>query len=210
MAPDPAAEKDQGMKILIAEDNRVSRLLIQKALSSRGHEVIVTGDGEQAWEHLTHEQPPRLVILDWMMPKLDGIQLCRRIRHEHDGSYTYVIILTARDEKEDVIAGLDAGADDYLTKPFEPNELLARVRSGQRILALENALATKVAELQQANAHVKTLQGLLPICMYCKSIRDDSDTWQRLESYISDKSDVMFSHSMCDTCLQKHHPGVRD
>lgn len=198
------------MKILIAEDNKVSRLLIEKTLGARGYELIVAADGEEAGEHLSSATPPRLAVLDWMMPKVDGIELCRRLRQQKESSYTYVIILTARGEKEDVIEGLDAGADDYLTKPFEPKELLARVRAGQRILDLENALATKVRELQQANAHVRTLQGLLPICMYCKSIRDDSDTWQRLESYISDHSGVMFSHSMCDDCLEKHHPDLGD
>ena len=198
------------MKILIAEDNRVSQMLIESSLRARGHELVVAGDGDEAWAQLSAEDPPRLAVLDWMMPGMDGIEVCRRIREASGSAYTYVIMLTARDEKDDIVEGLEAGADDYLTKPFEPKELIARVRSGERILALENALANKIAEVQQANAHVKTLQGLLPICMYCKSIRDDSDTWQRLESYISDNSEVMFSHSMCEPCLEKYHPEIKD
>jgi sigma-B regulation protein RsbU (phosphoserine phosphatase) len=181
------------MKVLIAEDDRVSRRLLQATLGRLGYEVQT-------------ENAPRLAILDWMMPEMDGVDVCRQIREREAGPYVYVILLTARGQKKDVVTGLEAGADDYLIKPFDPQELRSRITVGERILNLETALETKVTELEQALAHVKQLQGLLPICMYCKEIRDDGDTWHRLESYIEEHSDAMFTHSLCADCLRKHYP----
>jgi CheY-like chemotaxis protein len=114
--------------------------------------------------------------------------------------------LTARGRLTDVIAGLDSGADDYVTKPFDWKELETRLRTGERILGLQAALADKVAELESALAEVRTLQGLLPICMHCKSIRDDSNTWRRLETYIERHSNARFTHSLCRKCLATHYP----
>jgi CheY-like chemotaxis protein len=148
-------------------------------------------------------------VLDWMMPEMDGVEVCRRVRQLADSSYRYLVILTAKGQKEDIVAGLEAGADDYLTKPFNPQELHSRLRTGERILNLEADLAGKVQELQDALDHVKTLQGLLPICMHCKKIRDEGDVWHKIESYISDHSGAMFTHSLCDECLAKHYPSKK-
>jgi CheY-like chemotaxis protein len=194
------------MKVLIAEDDRVSRTLLQATLSRLGHEVVTTENGAQAWEILQAGGGPRLAILDWMMPKLDGVEVCRKIREHDDLPYVYVILLTAKGQKKDVVAGLEAGADDYLVKPFDPQELSSRISVGERILNLEAALEGKVRELKEALSHVKQLQGLLPICMHCKKIRDDRDTWHRVESYIEEHSGAMFTHSLCEECLTKHYP----
>ncbi|ANM32267.1 hypothetical protein ABI59_14730 [Acidobacteria bacterium Mor1] len=199
------------MRIVIADDSGVPRLLLEKVLDRMGHEVVVTEDGEAAWNAIV-DHAPHIAILDWMMPGVDGIEICRRLREEQSlfGHYIYVIMLTSREAKDDVVLGLESGADDYMVKPCDTKELAARIHTGQRIIELQNQLAGKIGELQEALDHVKKLQGLLPICMHCKSIRDDSDTWHKLESYISNHSDVMFSHSLCGECLQEHYPEQSD
>ena len=194
------------MRILIAEDDPISRKVLGATLQKSGYEVVETCDGEQALAGLQQPDAPRLAVLDWMMPGIDGAEVCRRLRADRSASYTYVLLLTARGEKDDIVGGFDAGADDYLTKPFDPHELRSRLAVGRRILDLEGALHAKVAELQDAIAHVKTLQGLLPICMHCKRIRDDGATWHRLETYISKHSEANFTHSLCQSCLHEHYP----
>jgi CheY-like chemotaxis protein len=194
------------MKVLIAEDDKVSRRLLEATLGRLGYEVVITEHGGQAWQALQATGGPRLAILDWMMPELDGPAICRKVRERTDVPYTYIILLTARGQKKDVVAGLEAGADDYLVKPFDPQELRSRITVGVRILELEAALEGKVRELKEALSHVKQLQGLLPICMHCKKIRDDRDTWHRVESYIEEHSDAMFTHSLCEDCLAEHYP----
>ncbi|MFH1731762.1 MAG: response regulator [Planctomycetota bacterium] len=194
------------MKVLIAEDDQVSRRLLQATLGRLGYEVITTENGAQAWDALQKPDAPRLAILDWMMPELDGVDVCRYVRGREDVPYVYIILLTARGQKKDVVTGLEAGADDYLIKPFDPQELRSRITVGERILKLEAALEAKVLELKEALTHVKQLQGLLPICMHCKKIRDDGDTWHRMENYIQEHSGAMFTHSLCEECLDKHYP----
>ena len=194
------------MRILLAEDEPLSRHLVTRLLEGWGYQVAVASDGDEALTALACVNGPRLAILDWMMPGMDGTDVCKQLRTEASTEYTYVILLTAKKQKEDVVAGLDAGADDYITKPFDEEELHSRVRAGERIIQLKGALANKLVELQDALDHVHQLQGLLPICMHCKKIRDDSNTWHRLETYIEDKSDALFSHALCDECLAEHYP----
>jgi DNA-binding response OmpR family regulator len=194
------------MRLLIADDDAVSRGLLRASLNRAGHVVIEASDGREAWRILEGEEGPRLAILDWMMPELDGLEICRRLRRECTSGYTYVILLTSRGYRKDIIAGLEAGADDYLVKPCHPQELRFRVHAGERVLSLEQTLATRLQELEDALAHVKRLQGLLPICMYCKRIRDEADVWHRLESYLEEHSEALFSHSLCRECWKKHFP----
>jgi DNA-binding response OmpR family regulator len=195
------------VRVLIAEDDPISRRILLVTLQRAGHEVVETEDGDQAWELLSRDDAPRMAILDWMMPGKDGIDVCRLARRERQAGRLFVILLTAKGHKDDVVEGLDAGADDYVTKPFDREELLSRVRAGQRTIELECALEEKVRQLEDALVHVKTLQGLLPICMHCKKIRDDSETWHRLEEYIEDRSHAVFTHSLCEDCLAEHYPG---
>jgi len=130
------------MKILIAEDDSMGNILLKRYLVKWGFEVVTVFDGVGAWEILQGDDAPRIAILDWMMPGLDGLEVCRRVRSLEDKSdrYTYIMILTARDKKEDVVQGMEAGADDYLIKPFHKEELRARINAGQRITELHDAL----------------------------------------------------------------------
>jgi DNA-binding response OmpR family regulator len=190
------------LDILIAEDDPVSRRVLEGALARWGYRVAVTEDGEAAWEALRGGGGPPLAILDWMMPGADGPTVCRRLREHPKARSTYVILLTARGGKEDLVAGLEAGADDYIAKPFDRDELRARVRVGARVLGLQRSLADRVAELEDALAKVKQLQGLLPICSYCKRIRDDGNYWRRVEEYLSAHSGARFTHGICPPCFE--------
>ncbi|MGH7490481.1 MAG: response regulator transcription factor, partial [bacterium] len=133
---------------LIAEDDPIFRRVLQSWLQKWDYRVTVVEDGLDAWNALQAEDTPQMVILDWMMPTLDGVEVCRRIRRHDQGPYRYVLLLTAKDGKRDVVAGLDAGADDYLIKPFDIHELRARVRAGRRILGLQEALIQARKSLQ--------------------------------------------------------------
>ena len=194
------------MRILTAEDDPTSRMLLETMLKKWGYEVVSTCDGNEAWAAMQAEDPPQLAVLDWMMPGLDGVEVCRRIRELDEASRVHVILLTALGDKKDIVTGLEAGASDYLTKPFDQDELRARIDVGRQIVELQSALAKKIDELQEALDHVRTLQGILPICMHCHRIRDDGQSWQRLEEYIGQHSDAAFSHGICPECLEEHYP----
>ena len=130
------------MRILIAEDDVTSRLILENMLTKWGYDVVSATDGNDAWKKLQEEDSPKLVILDWMMPGMEGIEICRKIREtsKKEDQYTYVTLLTAKESKENIVAGMDAGADDYITKPFDMHELRVRVRAGQRIVQLQSEL----------------------------------------------------------------------
>jgi sigma-B regulation protein RsbU (phosphoserine phosphatase) len=190
------------MKILIAEDDPVSRCFLEVTLVKWGYEVIATSDGNEAWEAFQREMPT-IAILDWMMPGIDGAEVCRRARAIETTTPAYLIMLTAKSEKEDVVKGLCAGADDYITKPFNRHELHARIKVGLRMAELQRNVAVRVVELERALSRVKQLQGLLPICSYCKKVRDDQNYWQQVDSYISKHSEVEFSHGICPECYDR-------
>jgi len=190
------------VKVLIAEDDALSRRVLEDTITRSGYDLVVTTDGLQAWEELQQEDAPLLAILDWMMPGMDGLQICRKVRESPAPVPTYLILVTTRERKEDIVAGLEAGANDYITKPFDRAELLARVRVGVRVVELQQNLAGRVRELQEALAHVTQLQGILPICCYCKKVRNDQKYWQKVEDYISEHSEVAFSHGICPECWE--------
>jgi len=198
------------MRILIAEDDITSRALLKHMLAEWGYEVVVTKDGDEAWEALRAEDAPKLAILDRIMPGKDGIELCRKVRQLDVPNPTYIILLTIRSSKKDIVAGLEAGANDYIGKPYDTEELRVRVKVGERVTALQSALAEQVHSLREALAHVKTLQGILPICMHCHKIRNDQQSWERLEKYIAKHSDAEFSHGLCPECLEKHYPDFNE
>jgi phosphoserine phosphatase RsbU/P len=177
------------MRILIADDDRMSATMLSRSLERWGFDVVVAADGRAAWDQIVGDHPPALAILDWMMPAIDGIELCRGVRQASLTAPLYIILLTSRSSRQDLVAGLEAGADDYLTKPFDPDELQARIHVGQRTLALI--------------ANIKRLSGLLPICSYCKRIRSDENYWEQVESYITEHTDVQFSHGICPTCYTR-------
>jgi sigma-B regulation protein RsbU (phosphoserine phosphatase) len=197
------------MSVLIADDDRLTTTMLSHALSNWGFEASVAHDGEAAWAAI-RDGRPQMAIVDWMMPGLEGPALCQRIRRDESTAHVYVILLTARDSPEDLVAGLGAGADDYLVKPYDREELRARLNVGMRIVALQQRLAERVAELEAAISTVKQLQGMIPICSYCKRIRSTSDDWEPLESYISEHSEAQFSHGICPPCLAKAWGEVPD
>jgi DNA-binding response OmpR family regulator len=191
------------MRILTADDDAMLRHGLSVQLQRWGYEPIVCATGEEARAALGGDDPPQVAILDRSMPGVGGIELCAEIRADQKLKSTYVILLTAHDTRDDILHGLDGGADEYLTKPLDWEMLRARLRTGARIANLQRDLAQRVAELQEALANVKRLSGLLPMCAYCKRIRDDGDYWQQLESYLSDHSEAQFSHGICPPCFER-------
>ena len=194
------------MRILIAEDDFTSCVVLTELLKKQGHEVVTATSGTEAWEALRQPDAPSLVILDWIMPGMDGLEVVRRIRALRTDRPPYIIILTIRGEKADIILGLAAGANDYLAKPFDPGELCARVEVGRRMIEVQDVLASKVEELRRAFDHIKTLRGIVPICAKCKNIRDDQGYWKQVEVYVRDHTEAEFSHCICPSCMKKLYP----
>lgn len=191
------------MRILIADDDAVTRQLVQMLLVKWEYDVTAVDNGTDACAVLVDQDGPSLAILDWMMPGLDGPDVCKKVRASNPQRPLYLILLTTLEKKDNIIQGLESGADDYLAKPFDPGELRARVRAGERVVNLESDLRQHVRELEDALAHVKQLQGLLPICSYCKKIRDDQDYWHSVDQYIAKETNVRFSHGICPTCYDE-------
>jgi DNA-binding response OmpR family regulator len=192
------------MRVLVAEDSPVTRRLLESALRKWDFLVTAVADGVQACDVLTSGDPPAIAVLDWMMPGLTGVEVCGKVRALTSATPPYILVLTSKERTEDIVTALGAGADDYVTKPFHLDELKARLEVGRRVVTLQRKLADRIAELEHALAHVTRLQGLLPICMYCKSIRKDQNYWQQVEGYISEHSGASFSHSICPECRKKH------
>lgn len=199
------------MRTLIAEDDPVSRRALEATLARWGYDVEVTSDGNEAWARLQELDTPHLLVLDWMMPGMSGPDVCRRARSLTTGDLFYIILLTAKGRVEDVVGGLDAGADDYVCKPYHNDELRARVRSGQRIIELRMALEERIQDLERALTEVRQLRGLLPICAYCKKIKEGEDYWRSVESYFQQHSDARFSHGICPECYENIvKPGLEE
>ena len=198
------------MRILIAEDDRTSRNMLASVLKKGGYEVIEAANGAEAWDALRQPDAPMLGILDWMMPVMDGIDVVRRLRELETDRPTYIIILTTKGEKDDIVAGLNAGADDYLAKPFHPGELTARVEVGRRLIEMRETLACKIEELREALDQIKTLRGIVPICMNCKKIRDDQGFWNQVEVYVRDHTEANFSHAICPECMNRLYPDYKE
>lgn len=191
------------MRVLIAEDDEASRLVLTANLKQWGYEVQVATNGQEALDQLEQPDPPMLVILDWMMPVLDGVEVCRRVRANPALKSAYLILLTAKSTEENIVQGLEAGANDYVAKPFKRRELQARLRVGLRVIQLQDELVRHVAQLQAALEQVKELQGLLPICSYCKRVRDDHNYWEQIDTYVAEHSKAEFSHGICPDCYEK-------
>lgn len=191
------------MRILMAEDDAISQRVLQTMLTKWDFEPVVVNNGEDAWRVLQQPDAPSLAILDWMMPGRDGVDVCRAVRGLERECPPYLILLTAKGRKEDIVTGLRAGANDFLTKPFDREELHARVQVGVRVVELQAELSRRFHELREAMSRVKVLQGLLPICCYCKKIRDDQNYWQQVEQYVCTHTDVQFSHGVCPDCYDQ-------
>jgi DNA-binding response OmpR family regulator len=194
------------MRILVAEDDAVSLRILSRLLIDQGHDVVAVRDGEAAWAAMQQPDAPRLAILDWMMPGCDGPTLCRRLRALTIEEPLYLLLVTARGSRSDLVEGLGAGADDYIRKPFDPDELRARVAVGERVVRLQTLLAEKLRELRDALAQVDTLHGLLPICAWCHRVRDDAGAWGGLEQYVREHTAAEFSHGICPECAARVAP----
>ena len=192
------------LQVLVADDEPVSRTVVGAMLKKAGYVVSYAPDGQQAWQRLDSPTAPTLALLDWEMPGLQGPEVIERIRTKQSQTPTYVILLTSRDSSADIVRGLRAGADDYVTKPANEDELVARVNVGARVVRLQAALADRVRSLEEALANVKALQTLLPMCAYCKSIRNDQNYWEKVETYFTQHSNVSFTHSYCPHCYDRY------
>ena len=190
------------MKVLVADDDPISSAIMSGRLGSWGLEVVAVPDGALAWAALEREPDISLAILDWMMPVIEGPELCRRIRRDERHAHLYLLLVTARDSREDIVVGLGAGADDYLTKPFDADEFRVRLNAGLRVVTLQRRLAQRVKELEDAAASIGQLHGLLPICSYCKNVRTDQNYWQQVEEYVAERSRLQFSHGICPGCYE--------
>jgi len=178
-----------GVKILTVEDDAVARAVLRRALHKLGHEVVEANDGQEAWTRLEAE-PVRVIVSDWMMPNLSGLELCQKLRARADAEYVYFILITANSaDSANRIAAADAGVDDFLSKPLNIEELWMRLRVAERILKF--------------STQVRQLEELLPICSYCKKIRDDQNYWQQMEGYINERTGSEFSHSVCPDCMTR-------
>lgn len=191
------------MRALIADDDRGTALILQRALEASGVDVVVAADGGEAWALLQQDPSIGLGIFDWMMPGLEGPELCRRIRAHPAHDHMYLLIVTNRDSRADMVDGLESGADDYIVKPVDREELRARVGVARRVLQLQVTLAERARELQAAEHSITRLRKLIPICSYCKKIRGDQDYWEQLEDYLSQQTELEFSHGICPSCYPK-------
>jgi DNA-binding response OmpR family regulator len=190
------------MRILIADDDAVSRRILEDAVAGLGHEVTVVEDGDAAWAQLG-EGVYEVLISDWVMPGVDGPELCRRVRAREDAPYTFAMLVSQRGTHDDIVTGIMAGADDFIAKPFDRAEMRARLHAAERTVRLERSLAERVDELQKALDEVATLRRLLPICVYCKKIRNDQQAWDDIEEYLRLHANADTTHSICPSCYQE-------
>jgi phosphoserine phosphatase RsbU/P len=187
--------------IVVADDDPVGREVVARSLRSSGHHVEVAVDGVDAWR-LIEALEPSLAILDWHMPGLSGLEVMRRAKRARPNAAPYVVLLTANAEVKDRVRGLQEGADDYLTKPCDPAELVARVHVGLRVIGLQRSLAARIQQLEQALTRVHKLEQLLPICAHCKRIQS-GEGWLELEGFLSTSTGVRFSHGACPHCAEQ-------
>jgi sigma-B regulation protein RsbU (phosphoserine phosphatase) len=204
------------IKVLIVEDDPFFQRVLQKRLAAEGYQVHAASDGREGMKAIVAFEPD-LVISDWMMPEVDGLELCQSVKTGLRETAPYFILLTAKGEISNRLLGLETGADDYLVKPCDQGELMARVRAGLRIVLLTQDLRHTLAELHQSNAELQAAraetsrlaQELLPICSFCKKVRDADGEWMNLEDYLSERAQLDVTHGICPGCRIANYPSVR-
>jgi len=178
------------MEILIAEDDLISRNLLKTTLRQFGHTVEAFANGAEAWSAFD-ANPRRVIVSDWLMPEMDGLEFCRSVRNRPSTEYTYFILLTANVQQgnETYMEAMHAGIDDFMPKPLERDLIWMRLRVAERIL--------------RYTKEISNLESMLPICSYCKNVRDDNNYWQQVETYLNNRAGTLFSHSVCPSCFEK-------
>lgn len=188
--------------ILIVDDTPENLTVLTQMLAQQGYRVHPAISGKIALKAALNA-PPDLILLDIVMPDMDGYEVCRQLKNHKKTHDIPILFMSALHETTDKVKAFELGGIDYITKPFQEEEVLARVRTHIALHNLQKRLEEKNAQLQEALDKVKTLKGLLPICASCKKIRDDKGYWNRLEEYIESHSDALFSHGLCPECLEK-------
>jgi len=194
--------------ILVVEDNPATRKLIEDILRA-DHRVITAADGREALAAVDAEKGGiDLILLDIIMPGMGGYEVCERLKSREDTRDIPIIFLTIMEADKDEAKGFAAGVSDYIVKPVNRLRLKARVANQLLIRAHQRELALKNAELQEALEQIKVLKGIVPICSYCKQVRNDEGYWQQVEDYVSRRSEAEFSHSICPSCMKRHYPEI--
>ena len=192
--------------ILVVDDDPDILFATVRILKKEGYEVLGVETGGECLEKTAQEHPD-LILLDVQLPDIIGTELCLQLKNNPDHLKKYIMMMSGyKTSSDDQADGLDAGADGYITRPVSNRELLSRVAAMVRLIRSERKCDSYVLELERAMEKIKVLSGIVPICMHCKQIRDDKGYWNKLEAFIGEHSDVQFSHSICDACLEKHYP----
>ncbi len=189
------------MKILIAEDEFTTRMMVQVSLENWGYDVLDAHDGKEALAVFEQKEKPRIVILDWEMPGVNGIEVCQSLKEANAEDPPYIILLTGRDSEKDILQGFDAGADDYITKPFSGDELRARVRVADRLVRMQDMQKEFVKELRSALDQIAALQGNVVVCEKCNKIEHlDGDAWLDFTEFIESSTDGRCIKVICPVC----------
>jgi PleD family two-component response regulator len=191
--------------VLVVDDHPTNLSVLIDYLNETGFKVLIAQSGERALRQISYVQPD-VILLDIMMPGIDGFETCRRLKANEETRDIPVIFMTALSDVDSKVKGFRVGGVDYITKPFQQEEVLARLTTHLTIRNLQKLLVAHNTELQDALAKIKALSGLLPICASCKKIRDDEGYWQQVEVYIKDHSEADFSHGFCPDCMKKLYP----
>lgn len=196
------AGSEEPAKVLVVDDNAANIDVMLTFLEGDGYDLSVATSGEMALKIARHSLPD-LILMDIMMPGMDGLETCRELKADSATAQIPIIFVTAKKEVEDIVKGFRSGGVDYISKPFRQEEMQSRVSTHIRLRKMMLAQERLIKQLNNALAEVNTLQGLLPICSYCKNIRNEEGEWQKLEKYIREHSEANFSHGICDKCFKK-------
>lgn len=200
---------NKNYQVLIVDDTPTNIQLAGSILQQENYEIAFAQNGKIALE-LLESHNFDLILLDIMMPEMNGFEVCKRLKASEKTKDIPVIFLSAKKEREDVIEGLKIGAVDYVTKPFNSEELIVRTRTHLELKRARDNQKRLIHKLQKALAEIRQLSGLLPICSHCKNIRDDIGKWVQIDEYIASKTEAEFTHSICPHCLKKHYPQIAD
>jgi DNA-binding response OmpR family regulator len=191
--------------VLVVDDNSDNLRLLAAILKENQYKIRLAPNGERALATI-HKEAPDLILLDVMMPAMDGFEVCRLLKADQETAGIPVIFISALDETIDKVKAFSIGGVDYITKPFKSEEVLARVRTHLTLRHLQRRLEKKNEQLRHALDEIQILRGILPICSSCKKIRTEDGYWEQIEIYIQDRSEVDFSHGICEACARKLYP----